>query len=404
MKGSEIRIIHPWSGESAVVVRDLISLFNKNNVWGIKVEEVAGGSTSETARTYIESMQTSDRLNIVVIPTEYLVGWNASGKVIDLVPFIANSEWGISTKEKEDFLPQTWSANTINNQQIGLPSQINLQFLVYNRTWAKELGFSTEPQTQDEFMKQVCAAAHANNFDNTKENDGTGGWIIDSSSQTILSWINAFNGSKGWEFNDQIALNQDETGAAFKYLRNLFEQGCAWNSRVASPAIYFSNRQSLAFSATLPGLLELEETLAFTKNTEEWGILPYPGESKPTPVMMTGLSYGISRTTPSNELASWLFLRWMMLPRHQARLAEASGSIPAARSAVDLMKTFAEAHPWWKTAINLVPEAQMIPPTSAWRQVRPVLEDSFWQMLQPTPLPIPTLLEKMDETIRSLPQ
>ncbi|MEI8132076.1 MAG: extracellular solute-binding protein [Leptolinea sp.] len=403
LKGSEIKIIHPWSGESGAVVRDLIFQFNRDNIWGIHVEEVVRGSTSEAARTYIESMQSSDRLNILVIPTEYLVGWNVSGKVIDLAPFIANSEWGIPKKEREDFLPQTWTANTIGNQQIGIPAQINLQFLVYNRTWAKELGFSTDPQTQAEFIKQVCVAAHANNFDNQKENDGTGGWIINSSSQTILSWINAFGGSKAWASDSQIAINQAETGEAFTYLRNLFMQGCAWNSRVASPFTYFSNRQALAFSATLPDLLELEETLAFTKNTEEWGIFPYPGETKPSPVMMTGLAYGISKTSPTNELASWLFLRWMMLPRHQARLAEASGSIPAARSAIDLMKTFAETHTWWKTAVNLVPEAQMLPPSAAWRQGRLALEDGFWQMLQPTPMPIPTLLEKIDETIRSLP-
>ena len=151
-----------------------------------KVDEVVGGSTSETARTFVDNMQTSDRINIVVVPPEYLASWSAGGTIIDLTSNISNPEWGIQTSEIEDFLPQSWTSNTIENQQIGLPSQINLQFLVYNRTWANELGFSTVPQTQDEFREQVCAAAHANNFDNKKENDGTGGWIINSSSQTIL--------------------------------------------------------------------------------------------------------------------------------------------------------------------------------------------------------------------------
>jgi ABC-type glycerol-3-phosphate transport system substrate-binding protein len=340
----------------------------------------------------------------VVIPTEYLTGWNENGMIIDLTSLIANPEWGMPETEKNDFLPQSWRSNEFNNQQIGIPAQVNLQFLVYNRTWAKELGFSIDPVTQDDFYNQVCAAAHANNFDNNKDNDGTGGWIINSSSQTILSWINAFNGSHAWASDNEIVLNQDETGQAFSYLRKLYENGCAWNSRVASPFTYFSNRQTLAFSATLPDLMELEENMAFTKNAEEWVILPYPGENKAAPAMMTGLSYGISKINPTDELASWLFLRWMMLPRHQADLARAAGSIPTAKSAIDLMKDFGEKHPWWQTAIDLIPEANMVPPTAAWRQVRPVLEDSFWQILQPTPLPIPTLLEQMDETIRSLPQ
>jgi multiple sugar transport system substrate-binding protein len=403
LKGSEIKIVHPWSGESADVVRDLITKFNQNNVWGIKVTEVVGGSTSETARMFVENMKTSDGMDIVVVPPEYLAVWNNEGNIIDLNPYLSNNEWGIQNSEKDNFLPQSWNSNTVKNGQIGIPTQINLQFLVYNRTWATELGFNNAPQTQDEFKEQVCAAAHASNFDNQKENDGTGGWIINSSSQTILSWINAFNGSKAWTSDSSIVLNQDETGEAFSYLRNLYENGCAWNSRVASPFNYFADRQVLAFSATLPDLMELEKTLAFTKQTDEWLILPYPGKTGPSPVIMTGLSYGISKSNPTNELASWLFLRWMMLPRHQARLAEASGSIPAARSAVELMKDFANSHSWWQAARNLVGDAHMVPSTPAWRQVRPVLEDSFWQMLQPTPLPIPTLLEQMDKTIKSLP-
>jgi maltose-binding protein MalE len=101
LKGSEIRIIHPWSGESAEVVRDLISQFNQGNVWGIKVDEVVGGSTSETARAFVENMQTSDRMNIVVIPPEYLASWKTGGTIIDLTSNISNPEWGIQSSPPE---------------------------------------------------------------------------------------------------------------------------------------------------------------------------------------------------------------------------------------------------------------------------------------------------------------
>jgi hypothetical protein len=51
----------------------------------------------------------------------------------------------------------------------------------------------------------------------------------------------------------------------------------------------------------------------------------------------------------------------------------------------------------------MLPEAVALPASKEWRPIRPVLEDSFWQMLQPTPLPVPELLDQMDETIKSIP-
>ncbi len=171
---------------------------------------------------------------------------------------------------------------------------------------------------------------------------------------------------------------------------------------MASPFTYFSGRQALIISATLPDLLELEETMSSAKNADEWIILPYPGEEKSAPVILSGLSYGISKSSPNNELASWLFLRWLMLPRNQVRLAEAAGSIPPTSEGVNLITSFGDQHAWWKDAQKLVPEALILPASSNWQQIRPVLEDGFWQMLQPTPMPIPTLLEQMDETIKSV--
>ncbi len=402
LKDTNIKILHPWTGQAGMEFGKLIDEFNRENVWEIHVDKVQGGSISEVARTFSDSLETSDRLDLVATSPEYLAGWNSSGHIIDLTSFITNPEWGIPDKEKASFLSQVWEANKTDEQQIGIPAQLNLQFLVYNQTWAAELGFTDVPFSQQEFSKQVCEAAHANSFDKNKDNDGTGGWIINASSQVLISWINASGSNKDWNSDPQNSVNQTETGEAFSFLRGLKEKGCAWSSRVASPFTYFSGRQALIISATLPDLLELEETMSSAKNADEWIILPYPGEEKSAPVILSGLSYGISKSSPNNELASWLFLRWLMLPRNQVRLAEAAGSIPPTSEGVNLMTSFGDQHAWWKDAQKLVPEALILPASSNWQQIRPVLEDGFWQMLQPTPMPIPTLLEQMDETIKSV--
>ncbi len=52
------------------------------------------------------------------------------------------------------------------------------QVMFYNNTWASELGFDAAPQTADEFKEQACAAAAANDADDTPDNDGTGGLCL----------------------------------------------------------------------------------------------------------------------------------------------------------------------------------------------------------------------------------
>lgn len=397
-------MIHPWSGATYSRLKSMITEFNNENIWGIRVNEIQGGSVTQTARLFTESMVTSDRINLIAISPEYLAGWNSGGYTIDLTPFISNSEWGIPDKEKSTYFPDIWQSNHYEDVQIGIPAQINLHILAYNESWAEELGYDYPPRTRDEFLNQLCEAARTNNQDSNRENDGTGGWIINANSSTLLSWINSFSGKESSFDSPDKAILSAETGEAYAYLRSLTEKGCAWNSRVASPFTYFSTRQTMAFSATLPDLLELEQTLRFAENNDEWSILAYPGYTSNALVYGTGISYGISKTDAVSELASWLFLRWMTLPRNQARLAETAGTIPPTTSAVDLMSSFSQSHPWWATAKEMVQDVVFIQTSPDWRKARPVLEDGFWQMLQPTPMPVPTLLHQMSETYDSFPE
>lgn len=404
LKGIEITLIHPWSGTTSAELRRVISEFNNENIWGIRVIDIQGGSVTETARAFTESMVTSERIDVIAISPEYLARWFDGGYTVDISPYLSNSEWGIPTKEKASYLSGAWESNIKNDKQIGIPAQINLHFLVYNNTWAKELGFTEPPGSRDEFMSQVCEAARSNNQDSKRDNDGTGGWIINSSASTLISWIYTFAGDLSKIEEPETAITADATGEAFTYLRRLSEKGCAWSSRVASPFTYFAGRQTLSFSATLPDLLELEQTLKFGENTDEWGILPYPDSGSKPHIYGTGLSYGIGKTDNVHELASWLFLRWLTLPRNQARLAEASGTIPPTSAAVELMSSFSSKHPWWDEANEMAKNAVFIQASPDWQKARTVLEDGFWQSMQPTPMPIPTLLHQMDETFNDFPE
>ena len=44
---------------------------------------------------------------------------------------------------------------------------------------------------------------------------------------------------------EAYSFNSDEMEAMFTFQRSLFDEGCAWNSRLPEPYDYFANRQAL---------------------------------------------------------------------------------------------------------------------------------------------------------------
>jgi hypothetical protein len=64
-----------------------------------------------------------------------------------------------------------------------------------------------------------------------------------------------------------------------------------------------------------------------------------------------------------------------------------SASIPVSATAVNQLSTFGQKYPAWQQAISWIPIAQSSPRSADWRLARGVLEDSFWQYLQPQPTP-----------------
>ena len=85
-----------------------------------------------------------------------------------------------------------WDQDSLDGYRYGIPAQRTAKVMIYNRTWAKELGFDDLPATPEDFEKQTCAAYNALLNDNNKDNNGLGGWVIDNDAMTMASWAAAF--------------------------------------------------------------------------------------------------------------------------------------------------------------------------------------------------------------------
>ena len=406
LRGLTLQVWHAFSGAAEAIFTDQVTQFNAANQWGIVVTQTGYGdypTLFEAVNAAIESGGTPDLVS--ALPEETLA-WDASAAVVDLSPYLDDPTWGLGSAGITDFPPVFLSQDNLAGRQLGIPAQRSARFLFYNQTWAQELGFSNPPASADEFRQQACAANASFRTDANPQNDGYGGWVVDTDWQTIYSWMLAFGG--GVVDGNAYTFQTDPNLAALQFLKGLYDDHCAWlatdpnNSRVISSGPYFdqfANRSALFVSGDLAEVSMAQESMSRSKNNDAWTLLPFPGPSGD--VLVTyGPSYSVLKSTPGKQLAAWLFARWLLSPENQAQWVQATGLFPLLNS----LQNTPGSSPQWITAIKDIPLAQGVPQMASWRKVRYLLDDGTKVIFQTnTPLDqIPSILIEMDSTAKEI--
>ena len=413
LKGVTIQVWHPWFDVEANLFESQIKDFNQTNEWGITVQSTSQINYTQLYENVTASLPTADRPQLVIAFPEHALAWEADGFVTDLNPYINDPQYGFTQAVVEDFPRVFWSQDAIGGKRVGVPAERSARFLLYNVSWARELGFEAPPKTALEFRQQACRANQAMLTDTDKTNDGQGGWLVDTDSMTLLSWLTAFGG--GVLDGNNYRFLTPKNIAALTFVKQLYDDGCAWTAQVDSdpstlssvsgqvlPAA-FAERRALFATASLEELSGYSRAMAAADNSDEWTVLSFPGDIQ-TGLMIYGSSYVLLKSTPEQELASWLFVRWLLTPDNQKKWVEVTGLYPLRSSSIELLNDYKRTHPQWSAAVDLLPQAQIQPQLASWRKVRVMLGDGFKIMFSSnTPAGrVAEILAMMESTTRDL--
>ena len=395
MKDLEVQFLHPWTGLMLDELASLVDDFNRTNEWGIHVVMSVPGSAAMMSSKAWEGIANDQPANILAASTSFLLTVDEkTGLVVDLENYVNSKSYGLPENEIADINPLYWDEDRIAWKRFGVPAQRSALFLAYNSTWASELGFSSAPRNSDEFRAQLCAANESFSKNEDPVDDGLGGWLINTDAATMLGWLRSFGVDPydGGHFQFSGAAGE----STFKYLLDLKLDSCAWMGKPGKGLEYFANRQALAITAWSQDLDALDSAFKRNNSTDEWTVIPFPGADRQT-ALTSGVSYGILHNTPAEDLAAWLFIRWLMQPAQQARLLKANPTLPISRQTVTLIGTTARS-PRWTTALELEEYYVSTPLTADWQVVGPVLEDAGWQLLRTdfTEAQIPALMTELD--------
>jgi ABC-type glycerol-3-phosphate transport system substrate-binding protein len=335
---------------------------------------------------------------------EHALEWQEH--VVDLTPYVSDPVYGLSSLDISDFPSVIWAQDEVDGVRFGVPAQRTARFLLYNQSWARELGFASPPATAAEFEQQACAAHEALGSDADPNNDALGGWLIDTHAMTPLSWMIAFGGgaqeAKGYRFLTPGNI------AAFRFVKSLQQKNCAWVASLDLP-VYdrFAARQALFTTASLEDLPDQMRAFSAANNTDEWTVLKFPGEERDA-LVVYGSSFIMFESDDVTQLASWLFMRWMLSAENQARWVQSTGLFPLRNSVLPLVADYSASHAHWVDAVELLSEAETTPQLASWRRVRVMLEDGFRDMFDTIRHPdlteghVPLILKQMDDTAEDL--
>ncbi len=190
----------------------------------------------------------------------------------------------------------------------------------------------------------------------------------------------------------------------FNFLRAAYQNSCAWLPESGNPENEFAHRRGLFSTASLLDLPYQEEAFRSANNPDQWTVLAFPSPELHPAFDVYGPSYVLLPAYAQQELAAWLFVRWLAAPQQQARLVEASGALPVSQASLESLKTYSANHPQWAAAVKLIPSARGEPPIQSWGQARFALGDAATQLFRSyfTIDQVPTLLSYLDAFVAEL--
>jgi len=402
LDGLQIRFLHPWTGDTLALLYQMVDQFNQTNEWGIHVIMTAPGSAARVSEKINEELANDIASNVLVAPVSLLLAIDEQHQqVVDLTTYAASPSYGLDSSRVGDFNEVFWNEGLVDGKLLGIPAQRSALVMVYNSTWGKELGFTTMPETEQDFREQVCAANASFKKDADTTNDGLGGWILNMDAVSMLNWLRAFGADpyRSGEFVFSTTAGQE----ALTYLYTLKADACAWTNRTSADAERFSRREALVYALWMQDLDRQVEVMARAGSEDDWAVMAYP-DGENGSVLTQGSSYAVLHKDAASDLAAWLFIRWLAQPAQQSRLLTAMGTLPLGSDVMTLMVDYGAENPYWLQTVRSLDQFTTPPVTADWQVIAPVLEDAAWQLWMGGIIEegIPDVLLQMDDLAAEL--
>ena len=407
LNGLEIDFWYIWDfDEPGIGMNAIVDRFNLENEWGIQVTPHDHGLTHDPMESIETAINEGLVPHVMVGDAPVISGWYQAGLTVDLTPYLSDPAAGMSIKDQNDYYSGIFEPFILPDHiRPGLPFTQSIQVMYYNQTWAAELGFSRAPGSSSDLFDQVCAAAEG--F--IENEDRAGGIILYPEAANILGWVYAYDGYLQDQNYGSYQFSTPEIIKVARDWQDLSKDECGFMiSQYPDPMAReieftkFNQRQTLVVMNSAEHLEQVHLQANQTGRADDWTMLPFLGPDGKKAVPAEIQSGVIFDTTPEEQLAAWLFLKYLTSPEVQAEWVEYSYLYPTRKDSLRFLRDFRTENPDWAKGLNVLKYAQTQPIDPSWEVVQQAVGDAFEQLLlEDYPGPV-ELLAKLDLTAEEL--
>jgi multiple sugar transport system substrate-binding protein/sn-glycerol 3-phosphate transport system substrate-binding protein len=374
--GQTVVYWHQHSSDRELLMNELVAEFNSGNPWGITVEASNQGGYGDIYQKMIAGIASGELPNLVVAYQNQSATYQLDGALTDMSVYVNDAQWGYNEAEQADFFQGIFYQDVnpqFDGQRLGFPPNRSMEALYVNLDGLAELGYDAPPTSWTEFAEMACAW--------TESAEGRMGYSIRTDASFIAAATFALGGDIFDYENDEYVFTGEETVYAMEQMQALLANGCA--NRIAErygDQNDFANQVNLFYVGSTSGLPFIASAIAESEAGDfGWTVAPIPyadlGAMEATQNLY-GASVSIPASTMEEELAAWLFVRWMSEPAQQATWSRASMYFPVRASTAAEMAEYLTENPQFAAAFDMLSNVKAEPPVAGYDVIRDMAEEN----------------------------
>ena len=383
-KPTEITFLHRYSGGLLTSVLEITNDFNATNPYGIKVNlESISGSYNDLYNKINSQLQGGIPPSLAQAYQNQASFYRNQDAIIDIAPYIQSAKYGLTAEDLADYYPAFLESDKnpqYPGEVLGWPTARSVAVLYTNLDWLQTLGATAPPATLQEFEDLACKAS--------KPDEKKYGymWRGDASDFAALTFA---NGGRILSADaSAYVFNSPESVEVLTMLQRMFKNGCATVQPQGEMAqSYFANQSILFSLESSTGLPFFARAIGGAEKKFKWAYSIYPQKDPANPkTNLYGASWSVFKTTPEQQLASWLYLKAFTEKDNVVKWANASNYLSVRRSAAEeamaavkankAFTDFPEAAEGYTKLYDMVQYSMVESPVAGYDPVRTLIQET----------------------------
>ena len=324
--GQTVVYWHQYSEDSTQdsTMSALIDDFNSSNGYGITVEAIHQGHYGTIEDLMNTAILSGELPNLVAGYANAVAGWANEGLVVDINRLLDDPQWGMSAEEQGNLNFDLLDVNKLdfapfNGMRVAWANQNSLNIFYTNLDIVEALGFERRvPATLAEFEEISCAAGASDDYQ---------GYPLDTGTSHFESFVAAHGGAIFDSEAGEYIFESEAVAATLEMFTRMLENNCAYLFAERYQNTGDFSRGITPFAAgSSAGIPFVTWDAATAEMTDEWVVTAFPGAEGVGPTIQLFVpSQAILTAAPEQELATWLFVKYLAEPEAQLAWSGSTG-------------------------------------------------------------------------------